>query len=354
MYPILRRTPTGRSGLTKTLAATFILTTPLLLAGCGGDDGGGNGTGAEGEGEAVVEWEPESDIEWIVPFSAGGGFDQYSRGLAQEMESQLPDGVDIVVRNIEPMPQGLTSLFTAEPDGHTVGLLPMPSAIGEEILQPDLVKWKTDEFTVLGQVDSNAYVVYVAGDSPYQTIEDLVADSGLQAATVSKGGSSGLATRAAIAALDLDAGVTYGLEGSAEVVTTLLRGDADFIVYGTSDIPGFIESGDVRPLLFMGTEDQRPEELTWLTDVPSAEDAGYEDLAGTVTEIRAVVLPPEAPEEVTAYWENLLEETMASEGFKKWAEDNERPIVPLGAEEAKEDIDQQIERMKVLVPQLPA
>lgn len=339
--------------LSKGTAAVLALTTPLVLAACGGDSGG-DGADAPDAG-AVEAWEPEEDIEWIVPFSAGGGFDAYSRGLAEAAESYLPDDVDIVVSNIEPMPQGLTTLFTAEPDGYTVGLLPMPSAVGEEILQPDLVKWKTDEFTVFGQVDSNAYVVYVAGDSPYQTIEDLVnAGEQLQAATVSKGGSSGLATRAAIAGLGLDAGVTYGLEGSAEVVTTLLRGDADFIVYGTSDIPGFIDSGDVRPLLFLGTEDQRPEELTWLQDVPSAEDAGFPDLAGTVTEIRAVVGPPELPEEIATYWRDKLEEVLASDEFKKWSEDSNRPIVPLGAAEAEEAIDAQIERMKVLVPKLPA
>jgi tripartite-type tricarboxylate transporter receptor subunit TctC len=339
--------------LSKGAAAVLALTAPFVLAACGGDNAG---DGGEPTDVGVVEaWEPKKDIEWIVPFSAGGGFDAYSRGLAEAAESYIPDGVNVVVSNIEPMPQGLTSLFTAKPDGYTIGLLPMPSAVGEEILQPDIVKWKTDEFTVFGQVDSNAYVVYVAGDSPYETIDDLVnASEKLQAATVSKGGSSGLATRAAIAGLGLDAGVTYGLEGSAEVVTTLLRGDADFIVYGTSDIPGFVESGDVRPLLFLGTEDQRPEELTWLQEVPSAEDAGYPDLAGTVTEIRAVVGPPDMPEEIANYWRTKLQEILASDEFKKWSEDSNRPIVPLGAKEAEKAIDTQIERMKILVPQLPA
>lgn len=348
--------PRRRPARTRGVVGAMVLAAPLLLAACGAGETDAGGETGGGGGDAAEAWQPEKNVEWIVPFSAGGGFDQYSRGLAEVLESYIPDDVNVVVSNIEPMPQGLTSLFTAAPDGHTLGLLPMPSAIGEEILQPDLVKWKTDEFTVLGQVDSNAYVVYVAGDSPYQTIEDLIsADKQLQAATVSKGGSSGLATRAAIAGLDLkDASVTYGLEGSAEVVTTLLRGDADFIVYGTSDIPGFIESGDVRPLLFLGTEDQRPEELEWLQDVPSAADAGFPDLAGTVTEIRAVVGPPDMPEEVAQYWRDAIEQAMASPEFKTWSEEANRPIVPLGWEETEQALDEQIERMKVLVPKLPA
>lgn len=335
----------------RTLVATLALIAPLVLVACGG----GDGDAQTQTGDGAEEWAPDQDVEWIVPFSAGGGFDQYSRGVAQVMESHVPDGVNVVVRNIEPMPQGLTSLFTAEPDGHTIGLLPMPSAIGEEILQPDLVKWKTDEFTVLGQVDSNAYVVYVPADSPYETIEDLVAEQGqVRAITVSKGGSSGLATRAAAAALGLDTNITYGAEGSAEVVTAVLRGDAEYIVYGTTDVVGFVESGDLRPLLFMGTEDQRPPELEWLQDVPNAEDAGFPDLAGTVTEIRIVVGPPDLPENIATYWRTTLAETMADEAFVQWSEEAGRPIVPLGHEEAKAAVDAQIENMRVLVPKLPA
>ena len=366
MSHFLQRRRRGRPH--ATIAAAIGLALPFALVGCGeeGTDtdagaeaGAGAGvdetegaTGAAGEcpGEA---WAPEDDVEWIVPYSPGGGFDTYSRGVAQVMqEGFLPEGVNVVIRNVTPLPQGITQLYQADPNGETIGILPMPAAIAQEIQSPDLARWETENFTVLGSVDENAYVVYVPADSEYQTIEDLVEGDNLQSVTVEQGSSSALATLATIEELGLDANLTYGAEGSAEVVAAALRGDADFFVYGTTDAVGYIESGDVRPLLFIGTEDQRPDELGWLQDVPGAEEAGYGELAGTVTELRAVVAPPELPCEVAEFWRTTLFDTMTSEAFAQWAEQAERPIVPRDHEDATETMQKQIERMQELVPEL--
>jgi tripartite-type tricarboxylate transporter receptor subunit TctC len=146
--------------------------------------------------------------------------------------------------------------------------------------------------------------------------------------------------------------VTYGAEGSAEVVAGALRGDADFIVYGSTDLVGYVESGDIRPILFLGTEEQRPEEFKWLANVPGAEEAGYPDLAGTVTELRTIVAPPELPEPVAEFWKTTLMEAMTSDAFAEWAEQAQRPIVPRNAEEATDAVQAQIERMQTLVPKL--
>ncbi|WP_225753457.1 tripartite tricarboxylate transporter substrate binding protein [Actinotalea sp. Marseille-Q4924] len=350
-------TPAGRRRLVALSAAVAL---PLVLVACSAEDGGSEtpddgGAAAGGETEAPAEaWEPEEDIQWIVPYSPGGGFDTYSRGVAQVMveEGYLPDGIDVVIRNTPPLPQGITSMFTAEPDGYTVGILPMPAAIAQQIQDPDLARWETEEFTVLGSVDENAYVVYVPADSEFETIEDLVAGSDLRSITVEEGSSSALATAATIEALGLDATVTYGAEGSSEVVAAALRGDAEFFVYGASDVVGFIDSGDVRPLLFLGTEDQRSEELTWLQDVPGAADAGYPDLEGVVTELRLIVAPPDLPEEVATYLRETVFEVMSSDAFAAWAETAERPIVPRDWEAATEVMLDQVDQMKVLVPEL--
>nr|WP_297422240.1 tripartite tricarboxylate transporter substrate-binding protein [uncultured Actinotalea sp.] len=348
------------TGRRRLLALSAAVTLPLVLVACSSDGGSDSsdddgGSAGGGESEAPVEaWEPDQDIEWIVPYSPGGGFDTYSRGVAQVLveEGYLPDGVDVVIRNTPPLPQGITSMFTADPDGYTVGILPMPAAIAQQIQNPDLAQWETEEFTVLGSVDENAYVVYVPADSDYESVDDLIGATGLRSITVEEGSSSALATAATIEALGLDATVTYGAEGSSEVVAAALRGDADFFVYGATDVVGFIDSGDVRPLLFLGTEDQRSSELEWLADVPGAADAGYPDLEGVVTELRLIVAPPNLPEEVATYLRDTMFEALSSDAFAAWAETAERPIVPRDWEAATGVMLDQVEQMKVLVPQL--
>lgn len=362
----MKSTITSRRRVTRVIPAVLVVAA-LGLAACGdSDDGdadepadaGADDTAAadgadEPADEPVGEWVPEQDIEWIVPYSAGGGFDVYSRGLAEVLQSNyLPDGVNIVIQNTTPLPLGITNMFTAEPDGYTVGILPMPAAIAQEIQQPDVAQWTTDEFTFIGSIDENGYVVYVPSDSPFETIEDLVAAEGLGTVTVEEGSSSALAGQATIQALGLDSTVTYGAEGSAEVVTAALRGDADYIVYGSTDLVGFVESGDIRPLLFLGTEDQRPEALTWLADTPSAEEAGYADLAGAVTELRTFVAPPGLPPEVEQWWTTTMADALFSPELEEWATTAERPIVPRDAEDTETAVASQIEQMRVLVPQL--
>src|SRR5690606_10251368 len=213
--------------------------------------------------------------------------------------------------------------------------------------QPEIARWETEKLTVLGEIDENGYVIYVAADSKYRTVQDLIDTPGLRSLSVDPGSSSGLAGRVAVTGLGLDAHTTYGQEGSSESVTGLLRGDADFIVYGTSDLVGFVESGDIRPILFLGTEDQRPADLEWMADVPSAEEAGFPDLAGTVTELRIVVAPPGLPDEVRAYWEDIIDQALHSQAFADWSAKAERQIVPRNAADAKAAVDAQVERMRV-------
>lgn len=297
---------------------------------------------------------PSENFTWVVPYSAGGGFDTYSRGFADVMaKNHLPDGVDIGVENITPIAEGLSQVFTAD-NPYTLAILPMPAAAAQEIQFPDVAKWKTDEFNILGSIEENAYVVYVNANGPYQTWDDLKNGTGLKALTVERGSSSGLAAAVTIRGTGLDAELTFGAEGSQEVATALVRGDIDFIVYGTSDVLGFIESGDLKPVLFLGREEQRPAEFDWLADTPSISDVGFPDLAGAVTEMRIIVAPPSLTTDQLDYLKTAVSDTLADPDFAAWAADAGRPIVPRDAESAKTAVEAQIAKMKELVPQLAA
>lgn len=330
----MRGTRPRRKPSTTLMAA--VAATVMTLGACGGD---------------AADF-PSEDFTWVVPYSPGGGFDVYSRGFAEVMANTvLPDGVNIAVENITPIAQALSQVYSAD-SAYNLAILPMPAAAAQEIQFPDVAQWETENFTVLGSMEENAYVIYVAGDSPYETWEDLAAASDLNALTVERGSSSGLATAVAIRSLDLDAQLTFGAEGSQEVATALIRGDVDFIVYGTSDMIGFIESGDVRPLLFLGLEDQRPEGYDWLNDVPSAADVGFPELAGAVSEMRVIVAPAEISDEEREYLEGAVEEVLFGDAFAEWAESAERPIVPRDAASTRDAMENQINTMRELVPAL--
>jgi tripartite-type tricarboxylate transporter receptor subunit TctC len=316
-----------------------------LLAACSSSSDSGTPAPSPAPAPAPAPAEPAFElsrtVRFIVTYSPGGGFDTYSRGFAQVLGENFANGQSVVVDNITPIQEGVNTIFTSDADGYLIGMLPFPAAIAQEILFPDVSPWETDQFTILGSIEENDYAVYVRSDSPFQTIDDLRAGTGLRALTVEKGSSSSLAALAAIGGLGLDARLIFGAEGSAEVAAALIRGDIEFAVYGATDFTGFVESGDLRPILFLGAEENKPD-VAYLRDVQTVRAAGFPELEGAVTEVRLITGPPGMSPAVEAFWKAKAAEVLFSDQLKAWSETAGRPIVPRDAASAQAVVDAQI------------
>jgi len=295
---------------------------------------------------APADWAPSRTVRFLVPYGAGGGFDAYSRGFAQSLQDGfLPSGVTVFVENNTPVQQGIFVMYSTDPDGHLLGMLPMPAGIAQEVLFPEVSRWETEKFTILGSMEENNYAIYVRADSDIRTVDDLKARSGLKAMTVEKGSSSSIAALGTIAGLGLDATLVFGADTSADTALAMIRGEVDFLVYGATDFTGFVESGDVRPIAFLGGADNRPD-VAYLANVPTIREAGYPELENAVTEMRLIVGPPNMPAEVEAYWIAMVERILASDQLKSWSETSNRPLVPRSAASAREAFANQVATIK--------
>lgn len=328
-----RRIPNGG------IAAALLTLTALSLAACS-DSGSDSG-----------EF-PTKDITLIEPFAAGGGGDAYSRALAECFGHDTPDGIDIIVENRTPAIDGISQTWNAEPDGYTIGSTSLPTIVGMKLSQPDAVPWDPEGFIPLGIAESNGYVVYVKGDSPYQSIEDLQNAKGLKSMLTQPGGGGSITNGVLIVTFGLDATQVYGAEASAESALAVLRGEADFITWGASDFPDMVESGELRPILFMGTDDQRTDQYPWLKDLPGMDDVGHPELAGAVSEYRMWSIPPETPAEAVTYLQDLFKNAFDSGCMEEWSAESKRPLLPNTAEEAIEIQKKQTEILTDLYPQL--
>lgn len=131
-----------RRRLLKTLSGVGV----VGVAGCTGDEdndsnpnndgGASSGDGTDGEndsdannGDETEEGSspdfPSQDIELIIPFSPGGGYDYYGRSTGEYMSQYLPTDVDVVFQNVEGAAGqiGITELYNSEPNGHTIGVI---------------------------------------------------------------------------------------------------------------------------------------------------------------------------------------------------------------------------------------
>ena len=293
-----------------------------------------------------AEFEPSRTVRFLVPYGAGGGFDAYSRGFAQSLQDGfLPSGVSVFVENNTPVQQGIFVMYSTDPDGHLLGMLPMPAGIAQEVLFPEVSNWETERFTILGSMEENNYAIYVRADSDIITVDDLKARTGLKAMTVEKGSSSSIAALGTITGLGLDASLIFGADTSADTALALIRGEIDFLVYGATDFTSFVESGDLRPIAFLGGADNRPD-VDYIANVPTIREAGYPELENSVTEMRLIVGPPDMPAEVEAYWIAMVERVLASDQLKSWSETANRPLVPRSAESAREAFATQVATIK--------
>lgn len=307
----------GRRRFLQLTGGTALATT---LAGCSGGSGGDSGRSSSGSGGGSSF--PSKEITWIVPYSTGGGFDTYSRGLAEYMPKHLSNDVNIVVQNISGAGgrQGATKIYRAEPDGYTMGIFNIPGMVASQIVME--TEYNLSKVSWVGRVARSVYMLAVPADSPYKTVEDLQNADEVKFAVTGPGSTSYLSAIIAANAMDIPAKFVTGYGGSQESVAAALRGDVDAVQYPTStpSIKNPIQEGDMRAIVYYAEDPP-----DW-TDAVSIHDAGYPDLAGQVNLQRCVGAPPGVSEGPLSTLRSAFEETVTSDEFAQWAEDQGRPL----------------------------
>src|SRR5882672_1662722 len=71
---------------------------------------------------------PAKNIQFIIPYAPGGGFDIYVRVAAPVMQKYLPKNVPIVPINVAAGggSRGVVQLYRAKPDGYSIAIFNIP------------------------------------------------------------------------------------------------------------------------------------------------------------------------------------------------------------------------------------
>lgn len=292
------------------------------------------GLAATGIAAQAQDW-PKGDVDLIIPSSPGGGFDTYGRILAKIMGEQT--GVQFVPDNISGGGglRGAQAAYSARPDGKTFAVFNVPGII-EPIIRGDKVPYDIDKITWIGSMAFNQYIVVVAKDSPYNSIEDLKAAG--ETITFTGYGSSGLAANRILCGLvGIECQVITGYPGNNDALLGVVRGDAVASVTPITTAASFNTGGDLKAILLMSDRD-----IAAFPDAPKAGDAGYPELTNLGL-IRAFGLPPEVSDEVRTRFETAFGAALASAEMAEWAQSTTSPVDPLSGAELKSLIDKQTE-----------
>lgn len=226
------------------------------------------------EGAAEEGEYPSRNIEVVVPTGEGGAADRVVQALSNVWRDYL--GVEFE-RSFYPGASGevgYTTFLRTEPDGHTI----LSGNIGPEMIMYGLQDPDynfPEDYLYFGSVAVDPAVIWVAADSPFETIQDLVEEARERTVTISTSRMPHPATVGALALAEATGAdfsiVPYG--GGSPARTAGLTREVDAVTTHVGSSLDLAE--DIRFLVMFQSENQWPE----LSDnAPTANDAFDIDL----------------------------------------------------------------------------
>jgi tripartite-type tricarboxylate transporter receptor subunit TctC len=241
---------------------------------------------APSSSQAQASFEGET-IEWLIPFSPGGGSDTWARFNAPFFSKYLPGEPVVVVLN-EPG-GGSTkgaNLFAAraKPDGLTIlgtsGSTQFPYLLGDPRVRYEYQDWR------IAMASPTGGVVYTTPELGLSGAEDLAKLKGQSLVYASQGATSlDLVPLLAFKLMGLDVKHVFGFKGRGDGRIAFERGEVN-IDYQTSsayikNVQPLVDAGKAIPLFSWGALDEDGNIVRDPTfpDLPSFVEA-YEMLTG--------------------------------------------------------------------------
>lgn len=265
---------------------------------------------------------PNHNIDLIIPYGPGGGFDIYARAVAKEMEAQLPKGITIVPRNIPGAGsiKGIATMYRAAPDGYTMGIIDLPGAV-VPVINGEQPPYDLDKVTWLGLVNIGVYSLVVGRHSRFQTIEALRHPEG-RLPFISTTGSNDLAmAKIVAAALKLKVKYLTGYSGGPAAQLAIIDGESDAGLGMDVTIAKYLKSGDLKQLAWFQKRGARDAPV----GVPTADDLGHPELANLGL-FRMFAAPPGLPSEVEKEMVGMVQAALHSPGLGAWSKTADFPL----------------------------
>lgn len=264
---------------------------------------------------------PDRPVSMIVPWSAGGGTDAIARMLANGLEKELGQPINVINRTGGAGVIGHTEIANAAPDGYTIGLITAEIATYYSAGLADLTH---KNYTPIALINLDAGTFTVNANGNWKDLKAALEDiKQSPAGTFKLASAPGAGYHLAFAGLLSKAGIDPNKvtivpnAGAAPSFQELASGGVDVVPYALPEGKPMIDAGIAKPLAVFSAERNKA-----FPDVPTAaEVSGVEQVGGTW---RAIVAPAGIPADeakaleaaVKKAWNDAaFQEFMTSRGF---------------------------------------
>ena len=259
-------------------------------------------------GPVLAEWKPNGSITMMTMFPPGGGGDILSRAVAKHFEDAL--GWNVVVEN-KPGGGGAAMakiLKTAPADGMTIGFAVSETFSFAPAMNPK-IGYTADDFSFIGAVANTQVGWVAAADSPYNSLEDLVA-AAKDGAEIEVGVFSPRAN-AAVRAIGKHFGVEFipvPIKSGNEGINNILNGHLDTTLVGGPQAP-HVRKGALKVLASLEAE-----RLIVGKNALTVIESGAP--VATFRVKWALAAPAGMPEDILKAWTAALESSMTNETLR--------------------------------------
>lgn len=250
---------------------------------------------------------PERPVEFIVPWSPGGGSDTLMRLISGNIADHL--GTEMPIINMPGVggTVGLREASRRAADGYTVSQVHEGLLVATEAGITDL-SW--DDFEPIALMTASPQYLVVHPTEDYADFAEFLAYAKANPGAITMGVTLGGLPHLHAAMIEQAYGLQFqyvGYEGTGERIRALVGGNLDAAMGDIASSKQFVDNGDLQ-FLAVGT----PERVQEVPDVPTFVELGS-DLNLLVT--RGIVMPKGAPQQARDKMEAALEALSQDENY---------------------------------------
>src|SRR5476651_268617 len=255
---------------------------------------------------------PSRPIRIVVPFGAGGFADITVRLLAQKLTERT--SAQVVIEN-RPGAGGIiagSSVTSSEPDGYTLFVFSSGIALSKSLLK----SMPFDPVTAFAPISTMALfdlLLLVKADSPMHTLKDVLDAARADPQKFNVGTINPGSTQDVVGELlRATAGIPMTVvphRTSAEVLTSLLRGDIQIGIESYASLKSAIDAGQIRAVASSGNR-RSPQQ----PDVPTLRESGID---AAVDGWNSLVAPAGTPREIVAFLNGHVRAVIGDPDFSK-------------------------------------
>ena len=265
-------------------------------------------------GASAQAW-PDRPITMIVPWGAGGGTDAVARMLANLIEKDLGQPVNVVNRTGGSGVVGHSAIAGAAPDGYTIGMITVEITM---MHHQKLTELNPTSYTPIALVNLDPAGLQVRADAPYKNVNDVLAaikanPGKFKASGTGQGGIWHLALAGMLkdAKIDPAAAPWVPSNGAAPGLQDLAAGGVEFVPCSLPEARSLIDAGKVRSLAVMSAS-----RAALFPNVPTLKEATGSDWATGAW--RGIAAPKGLPAPVAARLEASVKKAYDSKDYKEF------------------------------------